>query len=119
MAKEVVVPLKVPKLLKIAGKYGGLAFSIWGASDIYKQKKAGEIDESEMWIEQGANAIGSIPIIGTGWSVGWEAGRTICSTSGYKRFKYNLWKSYYELKMGQSIDQNPVLWNHFHSLYKP
>lgn len=117
--KEVPVPMKAPKFLKFAGKYGGFIFSAWGAVDIYSQYETGLIEESKLWKEQGSNAIGALPVIGTGWTVGWEAGRAICNSSGYQRFKYKVWKSYYEWRMGGSIDENPVLWNHFHRLYKP
>ena len=112
------VSLNAPKWLKFVGKYGGFGFSAWGAFDIYNQYETKQIAASEMWREQGANAVGALPLVGTGWTIGWEAGRAICSTSGYQQFKYNFWKNYYEWRMGGSIDSNSVLWNHFHRHYK-
>jgi hypothetical protein len=110
---------RAPKWLRYAGKYGGFGFSAWGAADISKQYQTGQISESEMWREQGSNAVGALPLVGTGWTIGWEAGRAISNTSAYQNFKYNFWRSYYEGKAGVSIISDPVLWNHFHRQYKP
>ena len=111
--------LKAPKWLRFVGKYGGYGFSVWGAANIYNQYETNQITKSEMWREQGSNAVGALPIVGTGWTAGWEAGRAICNTSGYQSFKYGLWRNYYEWRMGSSIESDPVLWSHFHRLYKP
>ncbi|MFZ7131054.1 MAG: hypothetical protein ACOWWR_01710, partial [Eubacteriales bacterium] len=108
-----------PGWLRFVGKWGGSVLSAWSAFDINDQFKTGQITESEMWREQGSNAVGALPIVGTGWTMGWEAGRIISNTSWYNMFKYNFWRGIYEWKMGATIESDPILWDHFHHIYKP
>jgi hypothetical protein len=78
-----VIPLKVPKSLRALGKYGGLAFSVWGAVDINSQYINNEISTYRMTVEQTSNGIGAVPAIGTAWTIGWELGRAITNIPGY------------------------------------
>ncbi len=68
------------------GKYGGAAFSIYGYFDIKDQYKSGEISVQKMRIEQTSNGIGDLPIVGTGWTFGWELGRIVTNIPGYDKY---------------------------------
>jgi len=81
--------LKTPKLLKFIGKYGGCEFSAWGAYDINEKYRTHQISTTDMFIEQGSNGVGAIPLYGTAWTIGWETGRAITETSSYQNFKKN------------------------------
>ncbi|MCB5295882.1 MAG: hypothetical protein LHW52_04975, partial [Candidatus Cloacimonetes bacterium] len=92
MPLDDVTSLKVPKGLKIVGKYGGLVFTFYGAYDIDQQWRNNEINDNTMIIEQISNGIGAIPLVGTGWSIGWNLGKswgpsTWYGTNDYKWFE--------------------------------
>jgi hypothetical protein len=76
--------IKVPKSLKLAGKFGGVVFTAWGAVDIEQQYQSGEINSYWRNAEQIANGAGAIPVIGTGVSIGWELGRWITQRQWYQ-----------------------------------
>lgn len=87
-----IVPLKIPKALKIVGKYGGLGFTFYGVYDINNQWINNQISTSKMAVEQFSNGIGAIPVFGTGWSIGWNLGKiwgpsTWYGTNDNKYFK--------------------------------
>ena len=83
MPLDDVTSLKVPKGLKIVGKYGGLVFTFYGAYDIDQQWRNNEINAGTMMIEQVSNGIGAIPAVGTGWSIGWNPGKSWGSSTWY------------------------------------
>jgi hypothetical protein len=92
MPLDDVSPLKVPKGLKIIGKYGGWVFTLYGAYDINNQWSNNEISTGTMMIEQVSNGIGAIPVFGTGWSIGWNFSKswgpsTWYGTNDYKWFE--------------------------------
>jgi hypothetical protein len=58
-------PVKVPKVLRFVGRFGGFAFSAWGAYDIREQYRHGEITPFQNGVEQASNTIGAIPAVGT------------------------------------------------------
>ena len=87
-----VKPLKVPKSLKIIGKYGGTAFTLYGAYDIREQWKNGEISMNTMIIEQVSNGISAIPAFGTGWSIGWYLGKNYGPSTWYGNDDYKWFK---------------------------
>lgn len=84
-------PVKVPKGVRFVGKFAGPAFSAWGAYDVEQQFKRGEITGFQRGAEQVSNSIGAIPAIGTGWSIGWEIGRTITNIPTYQEWKQDTW----------------------------
>jgi hypothetical protein len=81
-------PLKVPKGVKMIGKYGGWVFTIYGVVDINNQWKNNEISTGTMILEQISNGIGAIPAYGTGWSVGWNFGKAGGPSTWYGRNDY-------------------------------
>ncbi len=83
MPLDEVTSLKVPKGIKIIGKYGGLAFTLHGAYDINKQWSNSEISTSSMIVEQVSNVIGAIPVYGTAWSIGWNLGKACGPSTWY------------------------------------
>jgi hypothetical protein len=76
--------IKVPKSLKLVGKFGGVVFAAWGAVDIEQQYQSGEMNSYWRGAEQIANGAGAIPVIGTGLSIGWELGRWITQIQWYQ-----------------------------------
>jgi RHS repeat-associated protein len=68
-------PLKIPKSIKFLSKYGGFVLSVYGYYDVHQQWRNGEISTGKMIIEQGSNAVGSVPVIGTAWTIGWNFGK--------------------------------------------
>jgi len=88
MPLDDVTSLKVPKGLKIVGKYGGWAFTLYGAYDINNQWSNNEISTGTMMIEQVSNGIGAIPVVGTGWSIGWNLGKSWGPSTWYGKNDY-------------------------------
>jgi len=78
-------------VVRFVGKFAGFGFSAWSAVSIEQQFNNGEITNFQRGTEQISNGIGAIPAFGTGWSIGWEIGRTISNTPTYKEWKQNTW----------------------------
>jgi hypothetical protein len=93
-------PVKVPKVLRFVGRFGGFAFSAWGAYDIREQYRHGEITPFQNGVEQASNTIGAIPAVGTAWSIGWEIGRGITNIPAYQKWKNKTWLPWRQDVMG-------------------
>ncbi len=76
-------PLKVPKGIKIIGKYGGAVLIFYSIYDVNAQWRSHQIGTVEMVIEQTSNLIGFVPIIGTSWSFGWNLGKSYGPSKWY------------------------------------
>lgn len=74
LQREAFTSLKVAKPLRFLGKYGGPALNLWEMNEVNEQYKANQISTGSMYVEQGSNALGFVPLYGTAWSIGWELG---------------------------------------------
>ena len=75
MPGGVVLPFKLTPTMKFIGRWGGTPFAVWGYFEIKSDYRAGNLSFNSMIIEQASNAAGIIPVFGTAWSVGWNAGK--------------------------------------------
>jgi len=55
--------------------FGGAVIGAYGYYDNYNQYRNNEISRTTLYIEQGSNTIGFILVFGTGWGIGWGAGK--------------------------------------------
>ncbi len=78
--------IKVPKVVKVGGHLVGGAFALWEYNLIEDQYANGEINKKWYYAEHIANGAGTIPIVGTGVTIGWELGRWITQRRWYQRF---------------------------------
>jgi RHS repeat-associated protein len=83
--------IKVPKGLKIIGRFGGPVISFYGAVEIEMQFEQGGFNSYQRYVEHSSNLIGAVPAVGTAWSFGWEIGRGITNMEGYQQWKQNVW----------------------------
>jgi hypothetical protein len=74
LQRDAFTSLKVAKPIRFLGKYGGPVLNLWEMYEVNEQFKANEISTGKMYIEQGSNAIGFVPLYGLAWAIGWELG---------------------------------------------
>jgi hypothetical protein len=99
-------------------KWTGRAFGAWNAYSINEQRRDGEIDNSQWFLEQSSNAFSTLGgIYGGAWSIGWELGRIITNIEGYQEFKFNFWYDQFEKDFGRPSHLNEEQWLNFYLNY--
>jgi hypothetical protein len=72
--------------------WAGYALGVYGANSINNQFISGEINTSQMLMEQSVNAYSTVGgLYGAAAGIGWESGRTITTLDAYQNWKQNSW----------------------------
>lgn len=83
--------------LNIAGK----GLGVYNAYTINQQYKAGQINDVQMFLEQGSNVFSTFGgLVGASWGIGWELGRTITTIPTYQQWKYDTWLPWRQQNLG-------------------
>lgn len=83
--------------LNLAGK----GLGIYNAYSINQQYKAGQINDIQMFVEQGSNVFSTFGgLMGASWGIGWELGRTITTIPVYQQWKYEVWFPWRQQNLG-------------------
>ena len=82
-------------------KWTGRGIGVYNAVNIELQYHNGQLSQFQRVTEQGSNLFSTFGgVYGAAWGVGWEAGRAITSTRGFRRWERHTWLPWRKENLG-------------------
>jgi RHS repeat-associated protein len=98
-------------------KWINWGITIYNFGDNTSQYVNDEINGYQYLTEQGSNLASNIPLYGSAWSVGWEAGRLITYSSYYQQATFRFWYNQGINSWGAPNEINHVVWDEWLDYY--